>query len=232
MNKTGYSEITLPCWENNGDNLNLNQLFGMNYLSHIYLSGESEEIKLGNFIGDFVKGNQFLKYPPEVAKGILLHRQIDSFTDSHCVVNECIAKLRPRFGKYSGIVIDIFLDHFLAANWNLYSFEKLSTFSKRFHAVLLSNYFQLPSQVKMFIPFLIQNKRLQSYASFEGIEKTLRIMVKHTSLPAETEFALKILGEEYLFFDHAFHKFFPEIIRFIENRGEFKIERPDFGKFT
>jgi acyl carrier protein phosphodiesterase len=204
----------------------------MNYLSHIYLSGESEEIKLGNFIGDFVKGNQFLKYPPEVAKGILLHRQIDSFTDSHGVVNECIAKLRPRFGKYSGIVIDIFLDHFLAVNWDLYSFERLSTFSKRFHAVLLSNYFQLPSQVKLFIPFLIQNKRLQSYASLEGIEKTLRIMVKHTSLPAETEFALKILGDEYHYFDQAFHKFFPEIIRFTENRGEFKIERPDFGSFT
>ena len=73
----------------------------MNYLSHIYLSGDSEEVKLGNFIGDFVKGQQFLKFPPNVGKGILLHRQIDSFTDSHCIVNECIVKLRPGFWKYS-----------------------------------------------------------------------------------------------------------------------------------
>jgi len=198
----------------------------MNYLSHIYLSGESEEIKLGNFIGDFVKGQQFLKYPPNVAKGILLHRQIDSFTDSHHLVNECIMKLRPGFGKYSGIVIDIFLDHFLAVNWSHYSFEKLPSFTKRFHAILLSNFFQLPSQVKMFLPFLIQNKRLQSYASFQGIEKTLRIMVQHTSLPAETEFAIKILEEEYPFFNHAFNQFFPEIIVFVETKGDFKIDRP------
>ena len=198
----------------------------MNYLSHIYLSGQSEEIILGNFIGDHVKGQQFLNYPPEVAKGIYLHRQIDSFTDSHPVVNECIVKMRPAFGKYSGIVIDIFLDHFLAVNWPDYSFEKLSTFTKRFHAVLLANFFQLPSQVKLFVPFLIQNKRLQSYASFDGIEKTLRIMVKHTSLPAETEFALKILEDEYPFFNDAFHRFFPEIIQYIETKGEFKIERP------
>ena len=199
----------------------------MNYLSHIYLSGESEEIKLGNFIGDFVKGQQFLKYPPNVAKGILLHRQIDAFTDSHPIVNECIMKLRPGFGKHSGIVIDIFLDHFLAVNWHHYSFEKLPTFTKRFHAVLLSNFFQLPSQVKMFLPFLIQNKRLQSYASFEGIEKTLRIMAQRTSLPAETEFAIKILEDEYSFFNQAFNQFFPEIIRFIESKGDYLIERPN-----
>ena len=202
----------------------------MNYLSHIYLSGESEEIKLGNFIGDFVKGKQFLKYPPAVAKGIMLHRYIDSYTDSHSIVNECIMKLRPGFGKYSGIVIDIFLDHFLAVNWHDYSYEKLSSFTKRFHAMLLSNFFQLPSQVKMFLPFLIQNKRLQSYASFEGIEKTLRIMVQRTSLPSETDFAMKILEDEYHYFNNAFKRFFPEIINFAETKGDFIIERPSLEK--
>jgi len=200
----------------------------MNYLSHIYLSSNSEEIMLGNFIGDFVKGQQFMRFPPDVAKGILLHRQIDLFTDSHSSVKECIKKLRPGFGKYSGIVIDIFLDHFLAVNWNHYSYEKLSSFTKRFHAVLLSNFFQLPSQVKMFLPFLIQNKRLQSYISFDGIEKTLSIMVSHTSLPSETEFAMKILDEEYEFFNRAFNQFFPEIIHFVEAKGDFIIARPNF----
>jgi len=200
----------------------------MNYLSHIYLSGDSEEVKLGNFIGDFVKGKQFLKYPPNVAKGILLHRQIDSFTDSHRIVNECIVKLRPGFGKYSGIIIDIFFDHFLAVNWHHYSIEKLPSFTKRFHAVLLSNFFQLPSQVKMFLPFLIQNKRLQSYGSLEGIEKTLGIMVQHSSLPSEVEFAMKILGEEYQFFNTSFNQFFPEIISFVETKGSFNIVRPGY----
>ncbi len=200
----------------------------MNYLSHIYLSGESEGIILGNFIGDYVKGQQYLSYPPEVAKGIYLHRQIDSFTDSHPVINECIVKLRPAFGKHAGIVIDIFLDHLLARNWRNYSFEKLSSFTKRFHAVLLANFFLLPSQVKLFVPFLIQHKRLQSYASFEGVEKTLLIMTRHTSLPSGTAFALKILEDEYQFFDSAFNQFFPEIVHFTEKKGEFKIDRPAF----
>ena len=202
----------------------------MNYLSHIYLSGKSEEIILGNFIGDYVKGRQFLMYPPNVAKGIFLHRQIDSFTDSHPVINECTVKLRPGFGKHSGVVVDIFLDHFLAINWQQYSFEKLSTFTKRFHTLLLSNFTHLPPQVKKFIPFLIQNNRLQSYATFEGIEKTLRIMGQHTSLPAESEFALKILEAEYQFFNGAFNLFFPDIIQFVETTGDFKIDRPVIEK--
>ena len=78
----------------------------------------------------------------------------------------------------------------------------------------------------MFLPFLIQNKRLQSYGSLEGIEKTLRIMVEHTSLPSEVDFAMKILNEEYSFFDASFNQFFPEIIRFVEKKGDFTIVRP------
>lgn len=74
---------------------------------------------------------------------------------------------------------------------------------------------------------MIQNKRLQSYASFDGIEKTLRIMAQRTSLPSETEFAIKILEDEYPFFNQAFNQFFPEIIRFVESKGDYLIERPN-----
>ena len=92
----------------------------MNYLAHIYLSGESDDIILGNFIGDYVKGNKHQNFPEQVAYGILLHRAIDSSTDRHPLVRECIELIRPGYGRYSGIVADVFFDHFLAANWNDY----------------------------------------------------------------------------------------------------------------
>jgi hypothetical protein len=53
----------------------------MNFLAHIYLSGESDEIKVGNFIGDYVKGKNWEKYPERSSEAFLLHRKIDSFTD-------------------------------------------------------------------------------------------------------------------------------------------------------
>ncbi len=198
----------------------------MNYLAHIYLSGDSEEIKLGNFIGDFVKGNRHQEFPAKVAYGILLHRRIDSFTDQHPAVIECIKLLRPAYGKYAGIVADVFFDHFLAYNWTDYSIHTLHHFTKNAHAVFLSNFFLLPFQVKQFLPFLIQHKRLESYSKRENLFTVLEIMSRRTSLPANSEWAMQILNQEYARFESLFRSFFPELIDYVESDFDVKITRP------
>ena len=60
----------------------------MNFLAHIYLSGENQGITIGNFIADGIKGNKYLSYREDLQKGILLHRSIDSFTDQHPIVRQ------------------------------------------------------------------------------------------------------------------------------------------------
>lgn len=188
----------------------------MNYLAHLYLSGDSDKVKVGNFIGDHVKGKQYLSYPEEVQTGILLHRQIDTFTDSHPLVRECSELIRPVYRKYAGIITDLFFDHFLASMWNNYSDEQLKDFTKHVHAILLRNYFILPSQVRQFLPFLIQNKRLQSYAEIDGITKAIEIMGNYTSLPSESQYAKHILLNNYEFLKERFVFFFQELVQFIE----------------
>jgi len=198
----------------------------MNFLAHLYLSGDSDEIKLGNFIGDFVKGNQYLQYPDRVAYGILLHRSIDSFTDSHSDVKECLKFLRPGYGRYSGIIVDVFFDHFLAANWNEYSVYTLRRFSKHAHAVFLSNFFLLPMRVKQFLPFLIQHKRLESYARRENQLNVFEIMSRRTSLPANSDWAMQILNQEYDQFDTLFRRFFTDMIEYVETDFGIRIAKP------
>ncbi|HEY3369833.1 MAG TPA: ACP phosphodiesterase [Prolixibacteraceae bacterium] len=198
----------------------------MNYLAHIYLSGESDEIKIGNFIGDFVKGNRHQHYPDQVAYGIILHRRIDSFTDQHAQVRECIQLIRPGYGKYAGIVADIFFDHFLAANWNDYSLDSLRQFTKNAHAIFLSNFGLLPLRVKQFLPFLIHHRRLESYANRESLFAVFEIMSKRTSLPANSEWAMQILEQEYHQFEALFRSFFPELINFVEEEFGVNIVRP------
>jgi acyl carrier protein phosphodiesterase len=198
----------------------------MNYLAHIYLSGDSEEIILGNFIADFVKGNKYLNYPEQVAYGIRLHRSIDLFTDQHELVKESINILKPGYGRYAGIVTDVFFDHFLAANWNRYSEHTLRQFSKHAHAVFLSNFLLLPFRVKQFLPFLIQHKRLESYAHRENMYPVLEIMSRRTSLPANSEWAMQILNQEYDQFEALFHCFFAELIEYVETDFGVKISRP------
>ena len=197
----------------------------MNFLAHLYLSGDSDSIKIGNFIGDHVKGKQYLSYPEDIQTGILLHRQIDSFTDTHPLVKECAELLRPAYRRYSGIIVDLYFDHFLASLWTRYSDVQLKRFSRHTHAILLKNFFLLPVAVRQFLPFLIRNKRLQSYAEIEGIIKAIEIMGNYTSLPAESHFAKTTLLENYDFLKERFIEFFREIIQFTEEKSGIVLAR-------
>ncbi|WP_297091721.1 ACP phosphodiesterase [uncultured Draconibacterium sp.] len=200
----------------------------MNYLAHLYLSGESEKILVGNFIGDYVKGNKFQNYTTSIAKGILLHRKIDSYTDSHELQKEARSFFRADFGLYSGIVVDLIYDHFLAKNWNQYSAIHLQVFARYVHAVLLSNFRILPRRVQGFLPFLIQNKRLLSYASVEGIIQSIDLMGRHSSLPAKAEQVKAVLLRNYAELETNFAAFFNELIVFVMEQEEaVQIKKPD-----
>ena len=103
----------------------------MNFLAHTHLSQDNEDVIFGNFIADAVKGKSYLKYRKDIITGILLHRDIDTFTDRHPIVKNSKATVREHFGKYSGIVVDIYYDHFLAHNWEDYHSEELVRYSRR-----------------------------------------------------------------------------------------------------
>ena len=199
----------------------------MNYLAHLYLSGEDESIMFGNFIGDYVKGKQYQNFQQKIQTGILLHRQIDWFTDQHPIAKACAVRFRTNYGRYSGIVTDVIFDHFLAVNWRNYSIYSLRQYSKNVHAVLLSNFSILPMRVKLFLPFLIQHKRLESYAGLDGIWQSLAIMGRRTSLPEEADFALEVLKKDYDSIRNEFEEFFFELVDFVETNFEVNIIKPN-----
>jgi len=201
----------------------------MNYLAHLFLSGDDEQTMVGNFIGDYVKGKDLNRFPDNIRNGIVMHRQIDTFTDTHLKFREAKTYFRPEFGLYSGIVIDFLYDHFLAKNWNTYSDYTLRTFAKRSHAALLKNFRFLPIRVQGFLPFLIQNRRLESYSSVSGIMEALNIMSKYTSLPAKADFVLHTIEANYLFFDDNFKLFMFDIIQHINEKYGSELKNPDLA---
>jgi acyl carrier protein phosphodiesterase len=198
----------------------------MNFLAHLYLSGESEGIKTGNFIGDYVKGRKFEDYPGDIRKGILLHRSIDNFTDNHHLFQEARKYFYPEYGRYSGIVGDVVFDHLLAKQWNRFSGHTLRDFARNAHSTLLSNYFRLPFRVQQFLPIMIQHKRLESYATTGGLEKSLRIMANYSSLPALSLKAIEVLEKNYEPVNELFLRFMEEIISFVETGHNITILKP------
>lgn len=158
-----------------------------NYLTHLFLSGDEESILTGNFIADSVKGKKINDYPEKIAAGIGLHRSMDDFTDRHQSINESKEKFRHLYGKYVGVATDIMYDHFLTTNFSDYSDMNLNDFASRCYAVFLRNWRIMPWDVKLFLPFLIRHKRLQSYARLSGLTEARRSEIK-TSPDNDTVF--------------------------------------------
>ena len=132
----------------------------MNFLAHIYLSGEDEGITIGNFIADGIKGKKYKKFPLKIQKGILLHREIDTYTDSHPIVKQSTARLHKNYSHYSGVIVDILYDHFLAKNWNQYHELPLDEYVENFYDLLRNNFTILPTRIQRMMPYMIADNWL------------------------------------------------------------------------
>lgn len=186
----------------------------MNYLAHIYLSQNNNEIKLGNFFSDFIKGNNYKHFSKEIQNGIYLHRQIDSFTDAHKLVRVSKRRLHERYGHYDGIIIDILYDHFLAKNWNDYSKVPLKEYEDDFLTLLENNFDILPEKVHLALPYMQKQRWLTAYASLEGIEKALIGVNKRTKGKAKMDLAIEDLKINYSDLENDFTLFFKDLIAF------------------
>lgn len=183
----------------------------MNFLAHIYLSGENDLIKIGNFMADGIRGKQFEHFPEDVQKGILLHRFIDTYTDSHDIFRTSTKRLHDRYHHYAGVIVDIVYDHFLAKNWSNYSDEKLEDFINRFYNSLHHNYDILTEKTQGLMPYMIERNWLLSYRTVDGIHQILTQMDRRSKNISKMQFAVEELKEFYVEFEDEFTSFFEEI---------------------
>ena len=191
----------------------------MNYLAHLYLSGNNHEIMIGNFIADHVKGKQIELFDEEIVKGIKLHRMIDEFTDTHKVVEQSKIRLRSEFGKYSPVIVDVFYDHYLAINWEQYHHEELSVYANNFYSLLNDNHHRLPLRTQQMIEYMIPQNCLMNYKTVAGINKTLTGMSKRTKFDSRMDEAAIYLDRYYADFDQEFNKYFEELRRYVSVVG-------------
>jgi acyl carrier protein phosphodiesterase len=168
---------------------------------------------IGNLIGDAIKGNKYENLQPSIRKGVLMHRAIDDFTDRH-PVNFKIRKLfHPYFGKYAGVYLDMFYDHFLAVGWNEFSKDvSLNTFCRNFYVTALSKHKYLPSKIKNILYWLIIGNRLKNYSNLNSLQTTLEYMHRRRKLPRSGKEAINFLKENYDVIRESFYEFFPLLV--------------------
>ena len=190
----------------------------MNFLAHIYLSGDNDLIKIGNFMADGIRGKQFVNYPSEIQKGIILHRGIDTFTDAHPIFRQSTKRLHQNYHHYAGVIVDVLYDHFLAKNWKNYSDEKLTEYVDRFYQSLVDNKPLLSDRIVTIMPILFKENWLVAYETIEGIQHILTQMDRRTKNQSNMRFAVQDLTEFYTEFENEFTTFFKELIVFSNDK--------------
>ncbi|MGJ5641154.1 ACP phosphodiesterase [Formosa sp. S-31] len=183
----------------------------MNYLAHIYLSENLPLVSIGNFIADGIRGKSYTNYPKPIQTGILLHRHIDSYTDSHATVKQSTKKLHANYHHYSGVIVDIFYDHFLAKNWGSYCDIPLDIYAQNFYNLLEDQYDILPERTQNMLPYIKQGNWLVSYASLDGIAQVLSGMNRRTRFKSNMDQSITELQEYYSEFENEFTSFFEDL---------------------
>ena len=187
----------------------------MNFLAHLYLSGDDKDLILGNFIADMVKGKQIEKFSPGIIRGIKMHRMIDEFTDSHKIVARSKTRLRSKYRHYSAVIVDMYYDHFLARNWKEYSDVSIDNFLNNAYNVLLRNYLLLPSKAQKILPYMISANWLVNYGDLERLQKNFEGLSRRTPFESGMENAVEDLIKNYNDFLSEFREFFPQLVDYV-----------------
>jgi acyl carrier protein phosphodiesterase len=146
----------------------------MNYLAHSLLSFNRENLLVGNFIADHIKLHKAEKLPEDIREGILLHRKIDHFTDTHPLFIKSKRFFYEGYERYSGVLLDIYYDHILAANFEKFSDVPLQGYVNDVYSLLQKNEEHLPESSKRFLDYAKQNNTFYEYSKKEGIRKVLK----------------------------------------------------------
>lgn len=189
----------------------------MNHLAHCFLSLDDEDVLLGNFIGDFVKGNDWKNYPEPVQKGILLHRTIDSYTDNHTMTDQSVRRIRPFAGRYSPPFVDILYDHLLTIHWDNYSKESFDDFAEKTYARLERRAAEMPEVLRERLPKMLAGKFLHGYTKREGLEWVLGKFSLRLAGNFDSEGLSKYFFDELPRFSDDFNAFFPDLVAKVDS---------------
>lgn len=183
----------------------------MNFVAHQYLSFENQSLQIGNLLGETVKGKQYLDFPKEIQKGILLHRSIDTFTDSHETVKKSSSYFHETQHKFAPIIIDVIYDYFLIKHWNNYSEIPFEKFKTDCYQLFKDEYNSLPKKLQETIFYLLKYDWFENYSTIEGVQKTLKGIGNRAKFENNLHQIIPEFEKNYANLETDFLSFFPQI---------------------
>ncbi|MBD0333373.1 MAG: DUF479 domain-containing protein [Chitinophagaceae bacterium] len=190
----------------------------MNFLAHAYLSFDEPQVLVGNMISDFVKGKKRYEYIKGIQNGIELHRRIDCFTDAHLATIAAKKIFKPEYRLYSGAIVDIVFDHFLANDAGIFSEASLLQFSDEVYKILEDHSSHLPVRFVSVLSNMKTQNWLFNYRHIHGVERSIRGLVRRSTYLSDYETAFNIFNEHYHQLEICYQQFFQDVKYFSQQQ--------------
>ena len=192
----------------------------MNHFAHLVLSRATLESVVGNLLGDFARGVDQDLLPDAVLAGLLNHRAVDRFTDSHPVVQElksCFSKQRRRF---AGIALDIYFDHLLINHWARFEQRHLEATIDDFYQRLSAGQSLMPGEeMRRVTQRIVDYDWFGSYRDIDSIAQSLDQVAGRIRFANQFDNAIEdILRYEKLIRD-GFFEFYPQLQQHVEEQA-------------
>jgi acyl carrier protein phosphodiesterase len=182
----------------------------VNWLAHLRLAPQEPLLRLGNLAGDFVRGTDVALLHPTLRTGIAQHRALDRFTDAHPLVAAARRLVDPARGRFAGVLVDVFFDHFLASRWQRHGDGRpLRAFADEVYGDLERHLPLLPDRLRTAAPLMVAHDWLAAYATREGIAEILTRMARRSPRFAPVTAGIRDLGRAYEALGELFERFLP-----------------------
>lgn len=165
----------------------------------------------GNLIADMLHIPDIYNLPDMLAKGVAIHRSIDTFTDAHPLVHECLTFIKPTSGRYASVVLDIFFDYILANNWSIFCDLPFPDFETHVYQSINHHLPDLPEILLPRISDMINHQWLKLYTYRGGLSQVLHRFQSRVSRPHAIGNADLGYDQNYPELEVRFKLFFEEI---------------------
>lgn len=183
----------------------------MNFLAHVHLSHGIAPVITGNLVADAYKGNKYLELGNGIHHGVILHRKIDSFTDTFEGVLQMKRVLAAYFGRYSGVALDVYFDHFLSKHWLRFNKLTLNDEIVIIHTNLGVYLEVLNDESKIFLERLIRYGWLKAYLELSDLEQIFNQMAVRFNVDSLKNSVLP-LRKHYLEIEATFNELYPLLL--------------------
>lgn len=169
---------------------------------------------MGNLLGDFARGVDIHQLSSSVCQGLINHRAIDQFTDTHPQVRELKTRFSPQRRRFSGIVLDVLFDHFLIHHWHRYTPEPLDGFLNQAYDDLRQGMPLMPENMQRVVSKMIKGDWIRSYEDIDQVGFALDRIASRIRFKNNFAGSISEIQQQYDILEAGFLQFFPDLISF------------------